>query len=821
MRIKTIISALIGFVSGILFLLTIWSITANNDKTGLNIDFIIGLHYSSPLFWFAMDTVPVFLTLACGALGFYYNHRLLLLNKTLQEQSASMNKVGAFVEKIGQGEFNIEYQNGNDSISTALIKMRDNLRKTTQDEHDRQWKMEGMTGLGEVLRSYTDLTELGYHLVVFLVKKCNAIQGAFYTIEEDDSKLAIIRMKASYAYNRKKYLAPEFKIGEGLVGQAAIERDFIYRTEIPDSYFSITSGILGDKKPNSLLIVPCISNDNLYGVIEIASLNIFNALEIEFIKEVCKVIGQTIFNLGVNERTSKLLDEVNKSHKKLHALLENASEIITIYDENEIVRYESPSAKNIIGYTPEETMGNTSYQRVHPKGIESVKEMFRKLKEDPRFTVTIQISYIRKDNSKIWLEATGKNMLHDPAIRGIIVNSRDITEKRKAEKEQRLRGQMQSLSENSHDLILRIGIDENIFYINPTVESLTGKKPAEYLQKPFSSVDFPNSIIEEWKKDIEVITKENRPITKELVFPTINGEKIMQINIIPEYNEKKLETLLIVSHDITEQKKNENRINEQNKKITESINYAQRIQNSIIPTEATLRQHFPDSFMFYKPKDVVSGDFPWMFVKDDEIYVATVDCTGHGVPGALMSFIGHFTLNQVLTSEKLPNAGATLDLLHQNVQQTLRQDTGDSKSRDGMDIALCRINLKKKELHYSGAHRPLYYLKQDNNGFEFNEVKADRYPIGGFHYKNREKFKDHVITFKKGESIFFFTDGLPDQFGGPDGKTKFMSNRVQEFVKKNNSLHMNKIGTLIHHEFEQWKGNHKQMDDVLLIGIRF
>ncbi|MEK6614871.1 MAG: PAS domain S-box protein [Bacteroidota bacterium] len=568
MKIKTIISTLIGFISGMLFLLIIWGIAARNDTANLSIDFVINLHRSSRLFWIAMDAVPIFLALVCGALGFYYNHRLSSINKKVQEQSASMNKVGAFVEKIGQGELNIEYKNGHDSIGAALIKMRDNLRKTTKDEHDRKWKMEGMTELGELLRTYTDLSEVGYHLVVFLVKKCNAIQGAFYAIEEEDNQLALIRMKSCYAYNRKKYLTREFKIGEGLVGQSAIERDYIHRTEIPDNYFSITSGILGDKKPNSLLIVPCISNDTLYGLIEIASLNNFSTLEIELIKEVSKVIGQTIFNLGVNERTAKLLDEVNKSQKKLHALLENASEIISIYDEDEIVRYESPSAKHILGYTQEEMVGNSSYQRVHPKGVETVKEMFRKLKKDPRFTVTIQISYIKKDGGRIWLEVTGKNMLHDPAIRGIIVNSMDITERRKAEKEQRLRGQMQSLSENSHDLILRIGIDEQIFYINPTVESLTGKEPTEYLKKSFSHVDFPKSITEEWRKDIAVVIKEHRPITKEVCFPTVSGEKIMQMNIIPEYNEEKLETLLIVAHDITEQKKNENRINEQNKKIT-------------------------------------------------------------------------------------------------------------------------------------------------------------------------------------------------------------------------------------------------------------
>jgi serine phosphatase RsbU (regulator of sigma subunit) len=257
------------------------------------------------------------------------------------------------------------------------------------------------------------------------------------------------------------------------------------------------------------------------------------------------------------------------------------------------------------------------------------------------------------------------------------------------------------------------------------------------------------------------------------------------VNAIAEYSENHdLETILVVCHNISEQKKAELEIKEINKKITESINYSHRIQSSLLPTEKTLLSHFTDGFIFYVPKDVVSGDFPFIYKKGNITYIAAVDCTGHGVPGALMSLIGHFILEQIMAECSLEaTSGELLDELHAKVQRTLKQDTGESTASDGMDIALLKVDTKNQTVDFAGAHRPLYYIQ--NN--EIFEIKADKYPIGGMHYKNRKQFQNHTIKVNKGDLLVFNTDGLPDQFGGELGKERFMSKRIKELLLNNHT----------------------------------
>lgn len=292
-----------------------------------------------------------------------------------------------------------------------------------------------------------------------------------------------------------------------------------------------------------------------------------------------------------------------------------------------------------------------------------------------------------------------------------------------------------------------------------------------------------------------------------------DGDYIVQFNLLSE-KDVLGEALLEMRDKL---KKNQEEILDKTRKITESINYSHRIQSSLLPTEGILKSTFSDLFMFYKPKDVVSGDFPYFYKHDDYAYLATVDCTGHGVPGALMSFIGYFTLNQIMNENNhSKTTGQILDELHQKVQKTLKQDVNKDAAKDGMDVAICKINTKTLQLEYSGAHRPLYLIL---NG-DFSEIKADRYPIGGIFYKGRLPFRTHCFQLSKGDSILFNTDGLPDQFGGINGKEKFMSKRVRELIEKNKTVSMSHMKEVIEHEFDTWKGDYRQIDDILMIGVK-
>jgi len=292
----------------------------------------------------------------------------------------------------------------------------------------------------------------------------------------------------------------------------------------------------------------------------------------------------------------------------------------------------------------------------------------------------------------------------------------------------------------------------------------------------------------------------------------------MSFAAIPEFNENELETILFVGHDVTEAKRIEHEIQDKNKKIEDSINYAQRIQSSILPDIRTVREYLPKSFIYYKPRDVVSGDFPWFFTRGNDIYIAVVDCTGHGVPGALLSFVGYFLLNNIVDRDREIKASEVCDLLHFGVRKTLKQDSEEAEARDGMDIAFCKINPIDKELQFAGAHRPLYLLRDG----ELLEYKGDRKAIGGIPHRKKEEenFTNYAIRYKRGDKFFFFSDGLPDQLGGPEDK-KYSPKRIREMILENKDLPIEKYSNLFADDFEQYKGKGKQIDDVLLIGIEF
>jgi PAS domain S-box-containing protein len=764
-----------------------------------------------------------------------------------------------FAQKIGEGKYDSEFKpaSENDLLGMSLINMRHNLIENERRDKERNWIVRGVAEISEILRMHDSIDELGNDVIKFILEKIGAIQGAFYIVNDDNPKQPIIEMRASYAYGRKKYLQGKFKFAEGLVGQAAAEKDTVLRTEIPDNFVTITSGILGDQRPKCILIVPLITNEEVFGVLEFAGFKKFDASQVNFVKELSLILARTIFNIKVNERTRKLLtesqemsnelkekqevlrqnaeemqatqeeltrsnqrleeqiEEVNRTQKRMQLLLENASEVITIYEEDETIRYISPSVETILGYGQKEMIGRSDIDKVHPDYRDSFRDLFKRMIENPDRRVTVQYEYKAKDGSYIWIESAGTNCMANPAIHGYILNSRDITERRRAEQEQRMRSKMQALSENSPDLITRLE-GEAISYINPVIETYTGRGIETYLNKKVKEAELDNTVLEGWLRIVEQVNSTNAKVATEMDFPSEMGKRVMQVNAIPEYDEAdKLESVLVVSHDITERKMIELEIQNKNKKINDSINYAKRIQNAILPNNRVISKALPDSFILYKPRDVVSGDFPWFVQIKDEIFIAAVDCTGHGVPGALLSLIGYFLLNDIVRSRKITEPGRILDLLDEGVTTTLRQDE-DAATKDGMDIALCKINVADCEVEYAGAHRPLYIMKSG----VMDEVKGNKFPIGGGIFKNQTNFTNTKVKLSKGDSFYFSSDGFPDQFGGPEGR-KFGPKKTREIIEKVHNLPMAEAMVTFDNEWEGWRGEQKQTDDVLLIGIKF
>jgi ligand-binding sensor domain-containing protein/serine phosphatase RsbU (regulator of sigma subunit) len=252
-----------------------------------------------------------------------------------------------------------------------------------------------------------------------------------------------------------------------------------------------------------------------------------------------------------------------------------------------------------------------------------------------------------------------------------------------------------------------------------------------------------------------------------------------------------------------------------NKSITDSINYAKRIQTAMLPPYKMFKSLFPSSFILYIPKDIVSGDFYWINKLNNKIFIAAVDCTGHGVPGAFMSIIGFELFRKITNIEGLTRPSDILNRLNEDFH-VIFQDIDNIVLRDGMDVAFCSIDKKDKILEYSGAFNPLYLIR-DN---KITEIKGDRFAIGldETNFKDHT-FKNHLIPLQQGDIIYIFSDGFADQFGGPDGK-KYKYRRFRHLLLNLHQLPMEKQHEILENNVFEWRGEQDQVDDILVIGIK-
>ena len=255
-------------------------------------------------------------------------------------------------------------------------------------------------------------------------------------------------------------------------------------------------------------------------------------------------------------------------------------------------------------------------------------------------------------------------------------------------------------------------------------------------------------------------------------------------------------------------------IEEKNKDITDSINYAKRIQQSILPTEESMHKLLPGAFVLYLPKDIVSGDFYWVEEQDGKIIFAVVDCTGHGVPGALMSMVGNAALNEIVLEGHVTQPDKILSLMREKVIRVLRQKGHEAQTRDGFDIALCAWD-GKNTLQFCGANNPMLLVREG----KLQKIAGDKQPVGT-HEGEAKDFTLHSVTVQKGDQLYIMSDGYADQFGGPKGK-KFKQVQLQQLLHRIHHLPLHEQKKQLERSFESWRGNLSQVDDVCIIGVRF
>lgn len=307
-----------------------------------------------------------------------------------------------------------------------------------------------------------------------------------------------------------------------------------------------------------------------------------------------------------------------------------------------------------------------------------------------------------------------------------------------------------------------------------------------------------------------------KPLSKD---DTLGHELLKMRNDLAE-NERSLEKKVTErTEEVVRQKEEIEEKNEEleilYKQVTDSIHYAKRIQEAILPSTQYINEVLPNSFVLYKPKDIVSGDFYWVVQKNNLVYFAAVDCTGHGVPGAFMSLVGHNILKDIINHTNIIKPSEIMDKLREGVINTLNADNSGKDTKDGMDMTLCCINYNTIELQYAAAFNPLYLVR---NG-ELVQHEANKFPIGKY-IGEREKFTNHTIQLQKNDQVFIFSDGYADQFGGPKGK-KFMVGNFRKLLGNISKLSIKNQKDTLESTLNNWQGDNEQVDDVLVIGVKF
>ncbi len=295
-----------------------------------------------------------------------------------------------------------------------------------------------------------------------------------------------------------------------------------------------------------------------------------------------------------------------------------------------------------------------------------------------------------------------------------------------------------------------------------------------------------------------------------------NEQKSEIMTEIAKILDQKHKTILTLSEKFENQSKLLEEINEN---ITNSIRYAQKIQEAIIPEADWVVKHFRDAFIYFLPKDIVSGDFYWfeekqLFDRKVKILIAA-DCTGHGVPGAFMTVMGNSLVNEIVHEAKTASPDWILQELDQKIRETLSNKKGEAQIHDGMDMVCLVIDDVAQTVEYAAAHNPLYYVRKN----QLHQVKGSRYSVGSSQYRAQKEFKKHVIQAQPGDVFYIFTDGFQDQFGEKEQR-KYMTRRFRGLLESINRLPLGKQLEVVSAEFEHWKGGIPQTDDVLLIGFR-
>jgi PAS domain S-box-containing protein len=379
-----------------------------------------------------------------------------------------------------------------------------------------------------------------------------------------------------------------------------------------------------------------------------------------------------------------------------------------------------------------------------------------------------------------------------------------------------------SILEKLNSLIVVVNQVGKVEYVSPSAKRILGFEPEQLMGEGWWNLTRDN--VDE-REDIKHLALQQ--LKQDSLLASVPYERVLKTAAGGErwilWNTSKgpLNTLVGIGHDITDRKKAEQRLIEKNRELeqhnkdmVDSITYASRIQEAILPDVQKIKETFKDAFVLYLPKDVVSGDYYFFYRKLNKVFVAAVDCTGHGVPGALMSIIANGVLKEVIVKKGIEEPSEILYALDEELDYAINRQNNDNVTNDGMDVSLGVFDLEKNTLTYSGAFRPMLLVRNS----EIIEFEGNRYPIG-FYGDVKKEFVSRSIDLLENDTFYFFTDGYCDQFGG-ELKKKFNRKRFKELLLSAQQMEMEEQESFLQYALLNWRQEEEQMDDILVMGIK-
>lgn len=470
---------------------------------------------------------------------------------------------------------------------------------------------------------------------------------------------------------------------------------------------------------------------------------------------------------------------------------------------------------HLLGYVPEETQPDMSLltqlldetEREHLSGA-----MQKVFVEGGKYQFETQ--FTNRNGQVLHAEIVLRLISESGEAKRLIGLVRDQTEKRK---NQQQLFRLSTFASDTSDGIVFLKTSGEIEWVNRGFTLMTGHTEKAVVGTDVLSLLPALQLANNPEEIREADEQELRFTRQDGAQRWLNAKLVKSFNYTLD-----LSGLILVLRDITERKEQalqleqqKKEIEDKNEKITNSIRYAKRIQEALIGKPEQIDRLFPQSFIFYQPRDIVSGDFYWMEEINGTKVIVVADCTGHGVPGAFMTVLGVSLLNQIVREKKITKPAEVLEQLDQQVQETLH--TESSGRSDGMDIAILKVCPHEQKVSFAGAKNPLYRVR---NGV-LTSVKGSRRSVGGTsRLRDHIPFKTHTFDYQPNDRYYLFSDGFPDQFGHEDG-TKFMKKRLRQEISSLTNVPMSQQKEYFQDTFEEWKGNTRQIDDVILMGIEF